>query len=79
MSYRKLKLGKDTWKYVIGSGVKIQSPEGKSLWVEGWKILGFESKEKYIETIYDSYDQDQCLTEPITPKTVREYIEKNLL
>ena len=82
MSYRKLHFKNETWLYVIGKrGVKIRSPQNvvknEVIWVEAWKILGYENKEKYIHRIYQvEGDTDGRYTPPISPQHVKDYIEK---
>ena len=81
MSYRKLTIGKDVWEYSVGQGAKIRSPKGKCTWVDGWELMGFESKQAYKNYMWDlNKDEDDCYrhTEPITPKMIKDYIEKNL-
>jgi len=83
MSYRKLEINGETWEYSIGSGAKIRSPKNKTVvWIDGWELLGFESKEQYTVTIRDrtAYDdENEVASIHITPRIVRKYIEENLI
>ena len=77
MGYRKLKFNNETWLYVIGEqGVKIRSPQDKVIWVEAWKILGYENEEQYINHIIQvSGDTDHGYNPPIAPQDIKDYIK----
>ena len=78
MSYRKLEINGETWGYSVGKGAKIRSPKGKSVWIDGWELLGFENKRQYqLNSGGDGY-YDDCVI-PITPAVIRKYIEEKLI
>ena len=80
MAYRKLEINGEIWEYSVGKGAKIRSPKGKSVWIDGWELLGFESENQYKQQIIDSNcDEDEYPTIPITPAIIRKYIEGKLI
>ena len=76
MHYRKLHIGNEVWEFVIGSGAKIRNPKGKVTWIEGWRLLGYESKQAW-EKVMAEDDGDSV--EAIIPSMVKRFIEENLI